>query len=48
MIILKVGYIANLHNVAYEGEDDLIAPFMTEAQSEFNLFLAYFGLRMYM
>ena len=37
-IILKVGYIANLHNVAYEGEDDLIAPFMTEAQSEFNQF----------
>ena len=34
----KVGYIANLHNVAYQAEDDLIAPFMTEAQSEFNLF----------
>lgn len=34
----KVGYIANLHNVAYEGKDDLVSPFMTEAQSEFNLF----------
>ena len=34
----KVGYIANLHNVAYQAKDDLISPFMTEAQSEFNLF----------
>ena len=44
----KVGYIANLHNVAYEGENDLIAPIMTEAQSEFNLYLSYFGPTMYM
>ena len=34
----KVGFIANLHNVAYQAEDDLIGPFMTEVQSEFNLF----------
>jgi sphingomyelin phosphodiesterase 3 len=35
---IVVGYISNLHNVAYQGEHDLIGPSMTEAQSEFNKF----------
>ena len=34
----KVGFLANLHNVAYQGDEDLIGPFLTEAQSHFNEF----------
>ena len=34
----KVGFLANLHNVAYQGDEDLIGPFLTEAQSRFNEF----------
>lgn len=34
----RVGYISNLHNVAYQGSEDLISPFLTEAQQEFNNF----------
>ena len=34
----NVGYLANLHNVAYQGDENLIGPFMSEAQSEFNRF----------
>ena len=29
----KVGYVANLHNVAYQGEEDLIGPSMTEVRT---------------
>ena len=34
----SVGYLANLHYVAYQGENDLIGPSMTETQREFNGF----------
>ena len=34
----KVGFLANLHNVAYQGDEDLIGPFLTEAQTQFNTF----------
>lgn len=34
----QVGYISNLHNVAYQGLEDLISPFLSEAQAQFNQF----------
>lgn len=34
----RVGYVSNLHNVAYQGETNMIGPAMTELQTEFNAF----------
>lgn len=34
----KVGYLANLHNVAYQGDEDLICPSMDDSQKFFNDF----------
>ncbi len=34
----RVGYISNLHNVAYQGEEDLISPFLSEAQIQYSQF----------
>ena len=34
----KVGYLANLHMMAYQGKENLVGRAMTEVQAEFNVF----------